>query len=161
MPQYLTIYVALLFIDEIAPYVKILVEVKNDEGVFLRNLTSFLCNMVNNFKSEFPALPWINTGFNILHGGERDDTLATFCTKMMNVQENLEKMLLKESVNDPKTNSRKILGSCFALLQTIENETGLTFLEIGWDQSTMILTEAAGGYNGCVSDIFRSLEKTS
>lgn len=162
MPQYLTIYVALLFIDEIAPYVKILVEVKNDEGVFLRNLTSFLCNMVNNFKSEFPALPWINTGFNILHGGERDDTLATFCTKMMNVQENLEKMLLKESVNDPKTNSRKILGSCFALMQTIENETetGLTFLEIGWDQSTIILIEAAGGYNGCVNDIFRSLEKT-
>lgn len=159
MPQYLTIYVALLFIDEIAPYVKILVEVKNDEGVFLRNLTSFLCNMVNNFKSEFPALPWINTGFNILHGGERDDTLETFCTKMMNVQENLEKMLWKESVNDPKTNSRKILKSCFALLHTIENETGLTFLEIGWDQSTMILTEAAGGYNGCVSDIFRSLEK--
>lgn len=128
-------------------YVKISVEVENDEGVFLRNLTSFLCNMVNNLKSEFPALPWINMGFNILHGGERDDTLATFCTKMMNVQENLEKMLLKESVNDPKTNSRKILGSCFALLQTIENETGLTFLEIGWDQSTIILIKAAGGYN--------------
>lgn len=147
--------------DEMASNVKILVEVKNDEGVFLRNLTSFLRKMVNNLKSEFPALPWINKGFTILHGGERDDTLATFCTKMMNVQENLEKMLSKESVNNPKTNSRKILGSCFALMQTIENETetGLTFLEIGWDQSTMILTEAAGGYNGCVSDIFRSLEK--
>lgn len=75
----------MFFIDEIVLYVKILVEVKNDEGVFLRNLILFLCNMVNNFKFEFFVLLWINIGFNILYGGERDDILVIFCIKMMNV----------------------------------------------------------------------------
>lgn len=65
--------------------VKILVEVKNDEGVFLRNLILFLCKMVNNLKFEFFVLLWINKGFIILYGGERDDILVIFCIKMMNV----------------------------------------------------------------------------
>lgn len=59
------IYILLIFIDEKILNIKVLVEVKNGEEVFLRSLIIFFCIMVNNLKFEYFILFWIDKGNEI------------------------------------------------------------------------------------------------
>lgn len=108
---YLTIYSELIFIDEKASNVKVLVEVKNEEEVFLRNLTTFFCDMVNKLSFELPTLPWIDIRYKI--DGETGENHAKYCTTMQSIQKNLEQLLLIERINDANNNAKKILGIFF------------------------------------------------
>lgn len=82
-------------------------EVKNEEEVFLRNLTTFFRDMVNKLKSEFSTLPWIDIGYKI--DGETDENHAKYCKTMKSVKGNMETLLLNESINDANNNSKTIL----------------------------------------------------
>lgn len=59
------IYIILIFIDEKILNIKVLVEVKNGEEVFLRSLIIFFYIMVNNLKFEYFILFWIDKGNEI------------------------------------------------------------------------------------------------
>lgn len=65
--------------------------------------------MVNKLKSEFSTFPWIEIGQQInLHDREKDETIAKYCTTMKKFQENLEKLLLNENIDNSKETSKKI-----------------------------------------------------
>ncbi|XP_065922508.1 uncharacterized protein [Magallana gigas] len=143
--------------DEKTSNIKVLVEVKNGDEVFLRSLTTFFRKMVNNLKSKYSTLPWIDEGIEIHLLA--DETGKRYTEYMKSVQENMEKLLKDEMINNTKTNSQKILGIFFALLKVIKSEIGLTDVEIGWDQSTIILIKTSGRYQGDVEDRYTQMAK--
>lgn len=55
----------MIFIDEKILDIKVLVEVKNGDEVFLRSLIIFFCKMVNNLKFKYLILLWIDEGIEI------------------------------------------------------------------------------------------------
>lgn len=59
----------------------------------------------------------------------------------------------------PKQIRRKFWGFFFALLKVIKSEIGLTDVEIGWDQSTIILIKTSGRYQGDVEDRYTQMAK--
>lgn len=132
-------------------------EVKNGGEVFLRSLTTVFCKMVNNLKSKYSTLPWIDEGIEI--NVPADETGKRYAEYMKNVQENMEKLLIHEEIKNEKRNSQKILGIFFALLKDIKNDIGLTDVEIGWDQSTIILIKTSGRCQGDVEDRYTQMTK--
>lgn len=141
--------------DEKTSNIKVLVEVKNGEEVFLRSLTTFFCIMVNNLKSEYSTLPWIDKGNEInLPAEEIGNRYAKY---MKIVQEKMENLLSNKRIKNTNENSKKILGIFFALLKALKSEIGLTDVEIGWDQSTIILLKTSGRYKGDVDDRYTQM----
>lgn len=141
--------------DEKTSNIKVLVEVKNGEEVFLRSLTTFFHIMVNNLKSEYSTLPWIDKGNEINLPAE--ETGNRYAKYMKRVQEQMEDLLSNKRIKNTNENSKKILGIFFALLKALKSEIGLTDIEIGWDQSAIILIKTSGRYQGDVEDRYTQM----